>query len=177
MAKECVGGVAPYNPSEQPLKGPPLCTYCVGSGSGTLSSTSYASCVGLVLYHKESATGVVAHFPGSMGAEKWHDLARTDTLEILAKVAAHGGAWKSWVFGGASLAEKPLPSTAPNTKALIDLIRDKLDDESWGQSTSPAKKVTHQLGGGYVGYRGVTLNLADGKVTFEEAKTAKTLLL
>ncbi|MBW6400562.1 hypothetical protein KPL78_22070 [Roseomonas sp. HJA6] len=153
MARFCEGSMAPYNVLSLTHE----CTWVMGSTAGTLGSTSFGSCVGLVLWCPATKEGVVAHYAGSLGHPTHQAQARDDTQEILLKAGTAGKAWNAWVFGGMSLSSGTLlsASSVGQTKQLIDLVRAEL---------SGPNGFTHQLDG-YPGYGKVSLDLATGEVT------------
>jgi hypothetical protein len=154
MARFCEGATAPYDV----LALKPECTWVMGQGTGQLGSTSFGSCVGLVLWCEETKEGIVAHYSGSLGHAKFQDRAKADTQEILLKGGTSGKAWKAWVFGGVSLAKGTdlIASSLDQTKALIDLVRD---------GTPATGGFAHQIDG-YPGHGSVSLDLATGAVSF-----------
>jgi hypothetical protein len=67
--------------------------YAILSGSGVLSSSSYGSCVGLALWDKETATGLLVHFWASAGTPVQVEPA--DAIAVVARwVAAREAARK-----------------------------------------------------------------------------------
>ena len=99
MATKSDNNTAPYSWID------PQTTWCASSGSGTLGSSGYGSCVGLVLYDPVGKAGAVAHFPGSYGAVQHAETVKTDADEILNDVcpAPVQAKWYAWIFGGESL--------------------------------------------------------------------------
>lgn len=144
------------------------CTYVIGSGEVTLGSTSFGSCVGLVMHCPATGEGVVAHFSGSLGNESTYPgKAVADTKEILNRCSS-SSSWNVWVFGGDSIAKNAFFETTAmkQTKNLVDLIRDTLDKSS---GYTFAYKTS-----GHPGHYGVQLNCKTGEVTWEGASTTAT---
>ncbi|AWF81985.1 hypothetical protein BTJ40_14760 [Microbulbifer sp. A4B17] len=166
----------------------PECTWVTGNNAGVLRSDGYGSCVGLVLYSgAPRRIGVVAHFSGSMQAPQ----VRADALEIMAAVCpiAPGRNWRGWVFGGVSLngssSFQTLSSNGSSfhrTKTLIDQVRAVLNfnrmfdvnynipgPEKYTLSTQGVLREMYlQPGNNYIGHQGVNLNLANGRVTWDD---------
>jgi hypothetical protein len=161
---------APYRINDE-------CTWCAGKMAGTLSSKGYGSCVGMVLFSPVHRLGVVAHFSGSLGNEKFGDQASKDTLEILREVCpVQPGIWKAWVFGGESLKKKTdhITSTLDQTKKLMDTVRTELKKNPYipcnllrnsEQFKDPEMCLTP--GEPYIGHNAVTLDLETGKVKWD----------
>lgn len=171
MAVRYMGDYAPYN-AKANLFGP-QCTWVTGSATGVLRSDSFGSCVGLVLFGPNHGIGVVAHFAGSFGALPHRAAAEADTQEILRAVCpVQPGIWDGWVFGGKSLRESPdiATTTRPMTRALIDLIRRQLLINPYIPVNRLASRRTQpeMRDGEYVGHAGVSLDLATGKVTWQD---------
>jgi hypothetical protein len=165
MASKQNGNTAPYSFSGE-------CTWCTGVGQGSLSSSSFGSCVGLAMFSPQHGIGVVAHYPGSLGLPKHRAVVHTDTMEILRDVCpVQPGIWKAWVFGGASLAPNSdyNTSTVPMTKALIDAVRHELKMNPYIPvnvlKNSPQFQEP-EMTGGYIGHKAVRLDLQTGKVTW-----------
>jgi len=181
MAVRLGGGYAAY-------RFRPECTWVTGNNAGELRSDGYGSCVGLVLYSgAPRKIGVVAHFSGSMQAPQ----VRADALEIMAAVCpiAPGRKWRGWVFGGVSLNGSSSYQTMSgngsslrHTQALIDEVRSVLNfnrmfDVNFNisnleQFTFISQGVFSEMslrqGDNYVGHQGVKLDLATGKVTWDD---------
>jgi len=166
MARFCEGTMAPYD--MWALK--PECTWVMGKEAGTLGSTSFGSCVGLVLWCPATKEGVVAHYSGSLGNPKFEAQAQADTQDILLKAGTGGKDWNAWVFGGISLSKDTdlIASSIGQTKHLIDLVRGELPTHGG---------FAHQIAD-YPGYGQVSLDLATGAVTLtaETGKSGKKIL-
>jgi hypothetical protein len=139
----------------------------MGKDAGELVSTSFGSCVGLVLWCEDTKEGIVAHYSGSLGHAKFQDQAKADTQEILLKGGTAGRAWKAWVFGGVSLAKGTdlIASSLGQTTALIDLVR---------EGTPATGGFAHQIDG-HPGHGSVRLDLATGEVSFGTGSGKKIL--
>ncbi|WP_299587394.1 hypothetical protein [uncultured Microbulbifer sp.] len=181
MAVQLGGGYAAY-------RFRPECTWVTDNNAGELRSDGYGSCVGLVLYSgAPRRIGVVAHFSGSMQAPQ----VRADALEIMAAVCplAPGRKWRGWVFGGVSLNGNSSfqtmsgnGSSLRHTQALIDEVRSVLNfnrmfDVNFNISnlekfTFTSQGVFNEMslrqGDNYIGHQGVKLDLASGKVTWDD---------
>jgi len=166
MAIRYLGNLAVYEHNK--------CTWCTGTTAGILRSTSFASCVGLVLYGPTQKIGVVAHYSGSLGHDNRKRRVHDDTQEILRAVCPISpGIWDAWVFGGISLQKNFTGSlmTVVQTKSLIDTIRKELKENKYipinllrSRRTSP--EMNDET---YVPHGEVSLNLADGKVTWGDS--------
>lgn len=168
MAVRFMGTSAPYRFRDE-------CTWCYAVNAGTLTSTGFGSCVGLVLHSDRHDMGVVAHFSGSLGkGGAKRRQARNDTQEILRAVCpVLPGIWKAWVFGGKSLRmDSQLEATSVEqlTKPLIDLVREQLRINPYIPINSVRANRTdpEMQDGVYVGHRGVALNVATGAVTWDD---------
>ncbi|WP_444921706.1 hypothetical protein ACJJID_04770 [Microbulbifer sp. CnH-101-G] len=181
MAVRLGGGYAAY-------RFRPECTWVTGTNAGTLRSDGYGSCVGLVLYSgAPRKIGVVAHFSGSMQVQQVRD----DAFEIMAAVCpiAPGRKWRGWVFGGVSLNGNSSHQTMSgngssliHTRALIDTVRGVLEfnrmfDVNFNisnlekfnfNSQGVFSEMNLRRGGNYVGHQGVKLDLASGRVTWDD---------
>lgn len=152
------------------------CTWCFGVNTGTLGSTSFASCVGLVLHSPRHTMGVVAHYSGSLGADTCRQKVRNDTLEILRAVCpVLPGIWKAWVFGGVSLmsnAEIVSPTVATRTIPLIDRVREQLRANPYIPINVLRRERTdpEMVDGNYIGHKGVLLDVATGAVTWDDGQ-------
>lgn len=169
VAVKHAGTVAPYLFDTE-------CRWCTGRGAGTLSSSSFGSCVGLVLYGPRHKIGVVAHFSGSIG--KNLRKARADTLEILRDVCpVLPGVWNAWVFGGRSLSDIGLHTgTRPMTKSLMDAIRETIRTNPYIPINVIASQLTapEMRPGTYVGHGAVQLDLSDGSVSWPDDSSASS---
>jgi hypothetical protein len=170
MAGKSNDNTAPYDPLTSFTTS--FCCNPVTVTTGTLSSTSYGSCVGLVLYNVASKIGAVAHFPGSLGVgAKRKKTALADVVQIVREVCREPphGEWKVCVFGGDSLAKNTnFPTTTvPTTKGLIDLIREQVKTLLNGHlvETGTAPEAVFQTS--HVGHFGVRLNLSGGTIDWE----------
>lgn len=167
MAKRHLGNTAPYLFDNE-------CRWCFGDNGETLRSTSFGSCVGMVLYSPRHNMGVVAHYSGSLGAKKFHDKVCTDTQEILRSVCpVLPGIWLGWVFGGVSLMKNSGHATTTVEKLtipLIDLVRDQLRINPYIPINSVKKnRIDPEMQDRkYVGHKGVALNVATGTVTWND---------
>ncbi|WDE00170.1 hypothetical protein [Thalassomonas actiniarum] len=175
MARQLHGTVAEYSHETE-------CTWVTATNLGTLSSGSFGSCAGLVLWEPKHSTGMVAHFSGSMRPAQ----VREDTLEIMRTICPIGpGYFKAWVFGGVSLQPKSEHGamTMAHTKKMIDAIKGALNDNPWfdvndnypktdkfemmmTQEMQLHKKV-------YVGHSGVALDVQTGQVSWEDSVQKK----
>ena len=166
MATKSNDNTASYDSSN------PETTWCTGSIGGTLGSTSYGSCVGLVLYNPITKAGAVAHFPGSLGAPQYRNTVGVDADQILDDVlpVPVQGQWHLWIFGGESLTKSSehFSSAIPQTQWLLDFVRRKARTRLIGNLRPGSEPEMQPIG--YVGHKGVNLNLADGKITWEEPK-------
>jgi hypothetical protein len=167
MARKHPGNTAPYSLAGE-------CTWCTGVGAGTLSSSSFGSCVGLALFSPQHRIGVVAHYPGGLGLPKKRTVVHTDTMEILRAVCpVRPGIWKAWVFGGISLSSKSKSdlstTTVPMTKALIDAVRHELKMNPYIPVNVLRNNPQYQepeMTNGYVGHSEVRLDLQAGTVAW-----------
>jgi chemotaxis receptor (MCP) glutamine deamidase CheD len=151
-----------------------------GKTTQVLTSDSYGSCVGLVLYQPLFQAGMVAHFPGSLGTMNNLPTAEADAREILKALFEDGSPygiknrskdakWTAWVFGGISLAggEGSDASSVSSTKALIACVRSALAEH---------KKIVTEHFETKDQDRGslkVSLNIATGKVVLDADKKAE----
>lgn len=170
MAVRFMGTSAPYR-----FLQPDECTWCFAVNAGTLTSSGFGSCVGLVLHSDRHNMGVVAHYSGGLGKGRARrQQARNDTQEILRAVCpALPGIWKAWVFGGESLMKDTLLATTTVeqlTKPLIDLVREQLRINPYIPINSVRSNRTdpEMRDGEYVGHKGVALNVATGAVTWDD---------
>ena len=164
MAKKCEGGNAKYEFGEETY-------WCTGAGEGTLESSSFGSCVGLVLFDPQRNIGMVAHYSGSLGKEKYQQKVRDDTHEILETVCPNRtGNWNGWLFGGTSLESKSASSgslagldlgtsTVEQTKNLMKTVREQLQTE---------KMPVTWKSEGYPSYKAVKLDLSTGTPDFKK---------
>jgi hypothetical protein len=173
MARKNNGADAPCNPL---LQNPPT-SWCNSAGNAnavTLSSTSFGSCVGLVLWNPATYRGAVAHFPGRFGHVQYQQRVQQDVAQILADIipAPVAADWKTWIFGGESLGSSGADSGATTqTRALIDLVRNDVRAYLVGHLVEAHLEPETVLNS-YVGHRGVTLTLANGTITWEEPRGA-----
>jgi hypothetical protein len=166
MSVKHMGNVAPYLHDTE-------CRWCTGSANGVLSSTSFGSCVGLVLYGPRHQIGMVAHYSGSLGHPQHEDKVRADTQEILRGVCpVLPGIWDGWVFGGESLMENTeiRTNTQGQTRNLIDLVREEIAHNPYIPINIIASRrtVPEMQDGQYIGHKGVSLDLATGQVTWDD---------
>lgn len=148
------------------------CTCGYRTDTGTVRSSSFGSCVGLVLYRKSSKAGAVAHFSGSMGHKDHLETARADVRTIMLNVA-HGSTdsetWLCWIFGGTSLRKDTDfsgSSVQKQTKTLIDTVRHEVSKQA--NIFAVAMQIE-----GYEGHSGVTLDVASGELTWEDSTPSK----
>jgi hypothetical protein len=172
MALKYMGDMAPWLDPE--------CTWCTGTAPAVLTSTAFASCVGLVLYDRARRTGVVAHYAGGLGTDRFGAKVINDTQEILRSVCpVSPGIWDGWIFGGESLIKGG--NTAMNTmdltfhtknttEGLINLIRYEIKHNKYIPINLLPSRLTdpEMQDNTYIGHRGVRLDLATGKVTWDD---------
>ena len=128
---------------------------------GCLESSSFSSCVGLVIYDQETKTGVVAHYSGSLGINGL-GTAEEETKKIINACKKAGlKNCKARIFGGASLND--LLDTRGTVKTTL-LLRKKIRDVV--SSTDCISEVIVEP----KGHKEVTLDLRTGKVSFGEAQ-------
>jgi hypothetical protein len=162
------GSMAPYRHRTE-------CTWVYGKGTGTIGSTSYGSCVGLVLFRPLGNAGAVAHFAGSMGAPDEKHRVESDVDEIVGRCrdGTHGEEeWQAWVFGGTSLAQGGHDSSTKmleRSRSLLDTVRAALPSVARWRALKIELKNQ-----GYPGYLGVKLNLGTGKIAWETSGTSNT---
>lgn len=167
MAVRYMGTSAPY-------RFQPECTWCMATGQGTIGSTSFGSCVGMVLWSPDHHIGVVAHFSGSMGSPNYHARVQADVLEILCCVCpVSPGMWVGWVFGGVSLAGtfSELASTAfGQTRTLIDLVRATIRTNPYIPiNLMRSRRIAPEMQDGtYIPHKGVRLDVANGQVAWDD---------
>lgn len=166
MAVRFMGTFAPYRFREE-------CTWCTATAYGNISSTSFGSCVGMVLWSPDHRIGVVAHFSGSMGAAIYHAQVQADALEILRSVCPISpGMWLGWVFGGMSLAGDPdlRTSAGGQTSGLIDLVRATMRTNPYIPiNLMPSRRTAPEMQDGtYIPHRGVSLDVATGQITWDD---------
>jgi hypothetical protein len=172
VAQKNVGGTdAPYDPMDPN----PDTTWCNSVGVAhavDLSSTGFGSCVGLVLYDPVNHQGAVAHFPGSLGNQQQHATAHGDVALILADVcpAPVAANWKVWIFGGESLLPSGISAAIPQTRRLIGLVRADVRAHLGGNLVPESALEPETQAFSFVGHCGVTLTLANGKITWQEPR-------
>lgn len=166
MAIKHPGNKAPYLFDDE-------CRWCTGSNNEILTSNSFGSCAGLVLFSPKHHIGVVAHYAGGLGHKKFRRKVSVDTQEILRNVCPISpGIWKAWVFGGVSLTKNTEHRTATEgqTKALIDAIRHELLINKYIPINSLKNNPEFQkpeMTDGYVGHSAVFLDVGTGVVRWE----------
>ena len=146
MAKLDEGHEAEYDPNKQKFGEKTECHWCTGTSGAVLSSSSFNSCVGLVLHRGfgEQFAGAVAHFPGTMGGSRSYT--RADIKAIFEKLEELYGVtaspWKAWIFGGMNLdVTGDSPSSQKLTTNLLGFVRKALPAEAVPVASKSGKNV------------------------------------
>lgn len=151
------GGEAKYDP-----KNFTTTAWCKTPVNDRIISSSFGSCVGLVLWAKGKG-GAVAHFPGTLGDKAYADQVVSDTVDVLAGLnMSTGTGWTMWVFGGSSLSigSDFSTSTTLMTQSLIKKVREVVLDKCPGVTESNVTKDK------YASCKEVSLYVSTGLVTF-----------
>ncbi|MEJ8851539.1 hypothetical protein [Variovorax rhizosphaerae] len=172
MLERHVGLDAPY------FEG--TCTWVMADGAGVLTSSSFGSCVGLVLYGPRHQRGVVAHFAGELGLQRAN--VRRYTTEILRQACpVLPGPWTAWVFGGASLCvgTDAITMTAKSmTMPLINAVRQALRVNPYIPVNvlrrAAALRGPETQEGTYTSHTAVALDVATGIVTWPRVANLAT---
>lgn len=126
-----IAGVGWEKYSEQMDQGEPYAFWVCGdkSRTTTLSSTSFASCVGLVLYGDVDGRGAVAHFWNPAGLAEAKQIVDAYMAWLLRETGGYcGDDVQAVVFGGKSLESRTGEEfTKPRIGAIADWLEQRWD--------------------------------------------------